>query len=245
MGSNSDLPIVGGSILNHEHFQGGAHIMPIMKALPSYEVKIKKIPEVKLEALSWFGTAITITGKDKNKILDAMDLINSKWRIYNNPALDIISKTNLQHSTTTTIVRKIKDQYVAYVLLRNNRADERYPSGIFHAHQEHHGIKSEGIGLIEAGGLFILPARLKRQFQLIEDGFAKGLSGSELLLQNKELSILSTLIKSITPNGKSIKEQITLFVNDTCKQILINTAVFKPTKEGRAAFKDFLLSLNE
>jgi UDPglucose--hexose-1-phosphate uridylyltransferase len=241
IGSNSDLPLVGGSILNHEHFQGGAHLMPMMHAKPGKEIKLKNADGVSCHILDWYNTAFIFESAHQDHLLAAIDRLITAWRIYDDASLDILSHTDVQHNTATILARYHEGRYLVYVILRNNRKSAAYPEGIFHAHPEYHHIKSEGIGLIEAGGIFILPARLKRQLHLIETGLKDNRTVDEIIKASPDLAIHRTMIERLkTHPGPDVKLQITQYVNDTCRAILDNTAVFKFDEAGRAGLTRFL-----
>lgn len=158
LGSNAPLPIVGGSILNHNHFQGGDYEFPIEK---SKVYKLIERDDFKLEILDWPVTTLRIRSKDREKLKTIGYKLMCKWDDYENQDLDIVPYTKKgKHSTTTLIIRKKDDEYLLYMSLRNNRTSEEYPKGIFHAHEEYHHIKKENIGLIEIMGMAILPSRL-------------------------------------------------------------------------------------
>lgn len=244
IGSNADLPIVGGSILNHEHYQGGNHILPMMKAKDRFIIGKSNIGTVSY--LDWYNSCIKIVSKDSQYIINSMEAIRTHWKKYNNPNLDINAfSENTSHNTITPIMRYHNNQYIAYIILRNNATSNAYPEGIFHAHQEYHNIKKEGIGLIEAMGLFILPPRLKRESEEIVDFIYNKKQISEL---NKELlphhHLIEELLKIATPKqSKSAIEKILKdYIADVCKNILINTAVFKDDSKGNIAASDFIKS---
>ena len=245
VGSNADLPIVGGSILNHEHYQGGGHLLPVFYS------KDRKVylenENVKISVLNWYNTVIRIESNDLDEVVKYSRLIFNKWISYNDESVGILSHTGeTRHSTITPIARKIGDTYSMNLILRNNRCDETHPDGIFHAHKEYHHIKQEGIGLIEAMGLFILPPRLKRQMGYIE----------EILKEDKDLSIyfdkyedlvihkemINYLVKEYGRNldELTISNAIKDYIAETCKNILINTAVFKNDELGNIALDKFM-----
>lgn len=238
IGSNSDLPIVGGSILNHEHFQGGSHLMPIMTAKVRKAYSFTTWPQVKLKELEWFNTALLLESTDKAKLMDALNAIIASWKTFDLSALDIVSKTDAQHNTATVIVKKNKDLYQVYVILRNNRTNAQYPKGIFAAHPEYHGIKSEGVGLIECMGLFILPARLKREFAELQ-----------ALVQQKQplpssLEYHRPLFNRLKAEPKTPASTIIeAYCGEVCRNILDNSAVFKRDERGEPAFKEYLHQL--
>lgn len=169
IGSNTDIPIVGGSILTHDHYQAGNHIFPIEKANNKFEITSNKYPNIRIEYLHWPLSTIKLTGS-KVDLLNAFELVKDNWYNYTNHELDIIAYgvNNERHNAITPILRKIsKDEYTLYLMLRNNRTSEQYPDGIFHPHIDLHHIKKENIGLIEAMGLAILPGRLDLELKEI------------------------------------------------------------------------------
>lgn len=234
IGSNADLPIVGGSILNHEHFQGGAHLLPMLKAKVAKEFYTLK--EVKVAKLDWYNSCLLLESKDRVALLEVADTILQTWNSYSDEENDIIAYTTERHNTITPIVRKVEDKYLLYLILRNNRTNEEYPEGIFHAHPEYHMIKKEGIGLIEAMGLFILPARLVRQFKEIEEVY--GLDDQAIVNKYPDLDIFLPMIHSL--EGKDLQKEIRDYVNNVCRNILENVGVFKNDKKGTLGFEKFI-----
>ena len=245
VGSNADLPIVGGSILNHEHYQGGLHLLPVFY---SNDRKVfYKDDEIKVSSLNWYNTVIRIEGKEISKIVDICRDIFHKWINYTDESVGIYSHTGeTRHSTITPIARKIGDTYQINHILRNNRCDEQYPDGIFHAHPEHHHIKQEGIGLIEAMGLFILPARLKRQMGYVEEILTSDDSLESYFVKYEDLDIHKAMVEELVAKfGRNLScekahEVVNDFLADTCKDILCNTAVFKNDEKGLAALDKFM-----
>ena len=164
IGSNSDLPIVGGSILNHEHYQGGKHEMPLHKAKAFEVYKCDKYPDTTVEVVDFYNSVVRISGFNRNTVQALASEVILKWKGYTDESALIIAEENgVRHNTTTTIARFLNDsRYCIEIILRNNITTDEYPDGVYHAHPEYHNIKKEGIGIIEAMGLYILPARLKR-----------------------------------------------------------------------------------
>lgn len=239
IGSNASLPIVGGSILSHEHFQGGGHKMPLHFATDRkfYDTDIN---DVKISTVNWYNSVIRITSKKSDSVYIAACRVFDAWNNYNNEECGIIAQTTQHHNAFTPIVRKENGYYILEIILRNNRTSEQFPDGIFHAHPEHHNIKKEGIGLIEAMGLFILPARLKTQTEEIK----KILMGEREYAE--DLAVHEQMINKLKArqdgflSPKEADSAITEYINETCKNILINTAVFKPDNKGLKAFDRFM-----
>lgn len=248
VGSNASLPIVGGSILNHEHYQGGAHILPLMKAKTRKEYLMNNYPHSKLYRLDWYNSAILIKSTSKEEVIALGALINKAWENYSDQDNEIINKSgDLLHNAITPSIRKIDDEYYLYLILRNNRTNDKHPDGIFHAHKEYHHIKAEGIGIIEAMGLFILPARLERQIKEIKDSLASKLSDEEILnkyptLDRRFLEMVEDLRKNY--HEETIDQEIRDYISNICKNILLNTAVYKKTTEGDRGFDKFIGGLN-
>ena len=252
IGSNASLPIVGGSILNHEHFQGGRHLMPMHSAPIAVPLHSAKYPDLEIGILDWYNSGIRFSGKDRRSVAAfAVELIEA-WKGFSCPECDILSETDgTPHNAVSPICQKIGDTYVFTVLLRNNRTDERYPDGIFHVHPEYQNIKSEGIGLIEAMGLFILPGRLKRQLDEIEDILCGKTAYDPKALESEDadLHVHRFMIEELLRSGKAVDKQeahrrVEDYVNRVCANILDNTAVFKKDANGRAGFRKFIEKLN-
>ncbi len=239
IGCNADLPIVGGSILDHEHFQGGGHMLPLLGASPKNRYATPKHPNTKLETLDFYVSCLRLSGPCKEEILDLAGKILAKWRVYDDPEnLIFHSDGEAMHNTITSLAKKEGDIYYLFLILRNNRTDETYPDGIFHAHPEYFHIKKEGIGLIEAAGRFILPARLVRQSKLIEEGLAKGQSDEQIIAENPELADFGRMIDALR-DGMSIQD----YLGDVCQNILKNVAVYKDTAKGEKGLERFLQSI--
>ena len=168
IGSNADLPLVGGSILNHDHFQGGRHIFPMEEAESTDFYQHPTFPDVEISKLKWPMSVIRLKSEDREDLVNFADKVLEKWRNYSDPELNILAFSSEEgkqkpHNTITPIARKKGEHYELDLVLRNNRRSEKYPDGIFHPHQELHHIKKENIGLIEVMGRAILPGRLKKE----------------------------------------------------------------------------------
>lgn len=248
IGSNASLPIVGGSILNHEHFQGGLHLMPMHHAKIEREYVSDRFPDLKIGILNWYNSALQIEGEDRKSVAAfAANVINA-WKKFSRPECDILCETDgTPHNAVSPICRKVNNKYVFTMILRNNRTNEQFPDGIFHVHPEYQNIKSEGIGLIEAMGLFILPGRLKRQLEDIAEILCGKSAYDEKALQdvNHPLYVHRNMIKTLLSEGLAsnmddARARCENYVNKVCAAILDNTAVFKHDETGRAGFDKFI-----
>lgn len=244
IGSNSDLPIVGGSILDHEHFQGGAKVMPMFEAKDKYVLKHRDDWKVKVSVLSWDSNVIKIESKLKSALLEKASEISEKWLNYTNEALDIIPFTGeTRHAAITPIMIKRKRNYVLYLVLRNNRTNKDYPDGIFHSHPEYHHIKKEGIGLIEQMGTFILPARLKSEFALIEKLYSDKTPQVVMEQEHPSISKHKDFITKLFKDKVKPSDFTTYsrrYMSEVCQEVLKNTACFKNDEVGNKALIDFL-----
>ncbi|MBE5734201.1 MAG: UDP-glucose--hexose-1-phosphate uridylyltransferase [Clostridiales bacterium] len=250
IGSNASLPIIGGSILNHEHFQGGEHLMPMHKAPLLKEFKSQKYPNVKVGIVDWYNSVIRLESSQKQDIKSfATDIINS-WQNYSDVDCEILSHTGeVRHNSLSPVCRKVGDKYIIDMILRNNRTSEQFPDGIFHAHPEYHNIKKEGIGLIEAMGLFILPGRLKKQLSMIADILCGQTPYNEKDIANPDnylyahRNMISEFVKEgLSKDKEQAEKRVIDRVNQVCKNILFNTAVFKNDEKGQTGFVKFLNS---
>ena len=251
IGSNAALPIVGGSILDHEHFQGGRHLMPMHRANMRKIYRSKMFPHLKIGILDWYNSVVQFEGTDREEVSAFARKVIGTWKAFDFPACGIFSHTGeTKHNACSPIVRKAGDTYVFSVILRNNRTDEQYPEGIFHVHPEHLNLKSEGIGLIEAMGLFILPPRLKRQLSAIVDilcgervydAAAVNDSANDLYVHRH---MIEELLSEGRAEGKAeAQARVRAYVSRSCASILDNTAVFKQDETGRRGFDTFMAAL--
>lgn len=248
IGSNAELPIVGGSILNHEHFQGGGHKMPMMYSKPLLEIKTHKYQDCKIEYLDWYNSVIKISSTSKQSIIEVAESIYNSWCNYSDEENDIVAYSEgKKHNTVTPIATKEGNRFSLYLILRNNRCNEEHPDGIFHAHKEYHNFKSEGIGLIEAMGMFILPARLDRQIKELAVLLNDPEFGIDAYFDShKDLEIhreMITKLHSSLGRVVTIEEGVLAIkneINKACKGILGNVAVFKVNKENLKPLQKFI-----
>jgi len=232
IGSNAELPIVGGSILNHWHFQAGKHVFPIEYAqtISSYQKE-----DVFFERLFWPLSTMRLSSNNKNILIKHVVDMYQSWLQYDNQALDIISHTDNNHQTITPIVRKKDDTYIVYIILRNNRTSEQHPYGIFHPNSSLFHIKKENIGLIEAMGLAILPGRLKDELSLIKH-ILQGETIVNPSLDKHQAWIDALKLKT----NVRLEDEVGLkFV-----EVLEDCGVFKQDVEGQEAFETFFQTLN-
>lgn len=244
IGSNADLPIVGGSILNHDHFQGGNYVFPMDKA-KSRCVLTSSVPGIKAAVVDWPMSALSIAGKDREALISLAMRVLDAWRIYSDPEREILARTSENHNTITPILRKTDSEYRLMLVLRNNRTTEEHPLGLFHPHTPLHHIKKENIGLIEVMGLFILPGRLKEELTQLE-GY---LTGEKPLKEPADFDPSFkhfAWIKELTAKtGTGLKKErarqvLNTAVADVCSQVLSDAGVFKQTEDGQKGMLAFL-----
>ena len=240
MGSNADLPIVGGSILNHDHFQGGHYTFPMDKAPIRCALKCPD-PQVEAGILDWPMSALALTGTEPARLIELADKLLCAWRNYSDPACEVYAETEGQpHNTVTPILRRVDGKYRLLLVLRNNRTSAEHPLGIFHPHAPLHHIKKENIGLIEVMGLAVLPARLKAEMAAVADALVTGadLRRSELTAKHAGWTEGFRDKYDITEdNAQTIVRRETGLV---FAQVLEDAGVYKRTPEGREAFFRFL-----
>lgn len=243
LGNNAPLPRVGGSILMHNHYQGGGYVLPMQRAGIRIPLKSKRFPKVKAGVADWYNTAIRLEGENRKEVAGLAKDIFTAWETYENAELGILPRTDEVHNTASLIARKTECGYILDIILRNNRTSEEHPGGIFHAHAEYHHIKSESIGLIEAMGLFVLPARLKRQLGEIKE-YLTGERAYDQTALGEDMKIFIPAIGRLMRGGRLSPEQAEDALRDevesACRNILGNTAVFKNDGAGTDALLGFL-----
>ncbi len=246
VGSNADLPIVGGSILSHDHFQGGHYEFAMAKAPIEKEVSFVGFDDVKAGIVKWPMSVIRLDCPDKNRLIELADKILLAWRGYTDEAAFIFAETDGEpHNTITPIARKRGDVYELDLVLRNNITTEEHPLGVYHPHAKLHHIKKENIGLIEVMGLAVLPARLKDEIAGLADAIVNGKD----LRADAELEKHADWVDEFKGNYDSITADN---VNDILQkeiglvfsQVLEDAGVYKCTEEGRAAFQKFIDTVN-
>ena len=245
LGSNADLPIVGGSILSHEHFQGGLDVFPMTKARIEGMTFFDGFPDVKVGIVKWPMPVLRLNCASADRIVDLAERITCVWRDYNDEAAGIISETDgVPHNTVTPIARRDGVRYELDLVLRNNRTTEEYPLGVFHPHPELHHIKKENIGLIEVMGLAVLPPRLRTELETLKNAI---LSGSDI---RADASIAAhadwaeELMRKHEFTAENADEILRQEVGAVFVRVLEDAAVFKRTPDGRAALQRFITSVN-
>ena len=244
--SNADLPIVGGSILSHEHFQGGCYEFPMARANVSESVIIKGYEDVEAGILNWPLSVIRIKSKDSKRLVELADHILTAWREYTDEEAFIYAYTDDEpHNTISPVARRRGEYYEMDLALRNNITTEERPLGVYHPREEYFHIKKENIGIIEVMGLAILPSRLKKEIELIKeyvldkkdirtnDEIKKHADWTDMVLKNRGNEINKDSIDDI------LKEEI----GHVFKKVLEDAGVFKNTQEGRKYFLRFIDSL--
>lgn len=245
IGSNADLPIVGGSILSHDHFQGGHYEFPMERAKLDESFTVSGYEDIVCGIVNWPLSVIRINGKSPERLTELAVRILEKWREYSDPAAEIFAETDdTPHNTITPIARRRGDLYELDLCLRNNLTTEKFPMGLYHPHPERHNIKKENIGLIEVMGLAVLPARLDRELALLEDYLADGKDIS----QNEELKKHAKWAESFAQKLKGKpKEEIRTELEDEVGKVFVkvleDAGVYKRDEKGKEAFRRFIKSI--
>ena len=250
VGSNADLPIVGGSILSHDHFQGGHHDFPMAVAEAEETFTIKGFEDVAVEKVKWPMSVIRLRGESKEKLVNLSDKILTAWRGYSDEKCEISAFTGeTPHNTITPIARKKNGSYEIDLVLRNNRTSEEYPLGIFHPHQELHHIKKENIGLIEVMGLAVLPGRLKEEMKILETLMIEK-NAVSLIRENEKVEKHADWCEEILKKyenitAENIENIIKVEIGIAFSKVLENAGVYKQDEEGKAGYRRFIEFLNK
>ncbi len=245
LGSNADLPIVGGSILSHDHFQGGNYTFAMAKAPIELPVTIPGYDDVEAGIVKWPLSVLRIRHKDENRLIDLATHVLDCWRSYTDEDAFIFACTDGEpHNTITPIARKVGDTYELDLTLRNNITTEEHPLGVYHPHAKLHHIKKENIGLIEVMGLAVLPSRLKQEMALLKDAILTGSDlGKDEVLQKHAEWVAEFLPSYPEINGENIDEILRQEIGKVFVQVLEDAGVYKCTPEGREAFLKFVKTL--
>ena len=240
-GSNADLPIVGGSILSHDHFQGGNYTFAMAKAPYDRMFTMSQWPNLNAGIVNWPMSVIRLQGKDLEEIADAADHILTNWRAYTDEAAFIFSETEgTPHNTITPIARMRGDLLELDLVLRNNITTEEHPMGVYHPHSEYHNIKKENIGLIEVMGLAILPARLKAEMALLEEAILAGKNLREDEVLEKHADWADKWMNDTELTAENIHDVVRAEIGKVFAKVLECAGVYKRTEEGNKAFDRFV-----
>ncbi|MGX6990163.1 UDP-glucose--hexose-1-phosphate uridylyltransferase [Pseudolactococcus reticulitermitis] len=243
IGSNADLPIVGGSILTHDHYQAGKYRFPMMKAAIRQDIQLKKYPEIKAGLVNWPMSVLRLQSRNKEELLTASAEILEKWQHYSDVPLQIIALTadGVQHHTVTPIARKEGETYILDLVFRDNNTSEAFPDGIFHPHPALQHIKKENIGLIEVMGLAILPPRLKAELKEVE----RYLLGQPNQIDKRHLPWAEELKKTTQVTEADVQYQVQQAVGEVFEKVLQDAGVFKDDAQGKLGFDRFIDFINE
>ena len=246
VGSNADLPIVGGSILSHEHFQGGHYRFAMESSGIRTELKFAGYEDVFAGIVNWPMSVIRLNGKDPARIADLADKILTCWRGYSDESVGVIAFSDGEpHNTITPIARRRSDNYELDLVLRCNITTQEHPLGVFHPHADKHHIKKENIGLIEVMGLAVLPSRLKGELQDLAEAIVadKDIAADEVL--SKHAAWVETLKAQYTFTADNALEIILQETGKVFAEVLEDAGVYKNTAEGKAAFQKFVDYVNQ
>ncbi len=240
VGSNADLPIVGGSMLSHDHYQGGLHTFAMAKAPIERRFDLDAFPEVSAGIVKWPMSVIRLTSAHRDQLIQAATMIHNHWQQYSDETADVRAFTDATpHHTVTPIARRVGDDYQIDLVLRDNQTSAEFPDGIFHPHPDVQHIKKENIGLIEVMGLAILPARLQTELQEVRHFL--------LSEPNQMLAMHRPWAESLQRPGitaDNVDQVIDAAVGQVFLRVLEDAGVFKRNDVGQAAFDRFTQSLN-
>ena len=245
IGSNADLPIVGGSILSHDHFQGGNYEFAMAKAPVEREFTVKGYEDVKAGIVKWPLSVIRLSCTDEKRIIDLADHILKAWRGYTDEEAYVFAETDGEpHNTITPIARKRGDMYELDLALRNNITTPECPFGLYHPHNELHHIKKENIGLIEVMGLAVLPSRLKEEMEILSDYIVDGKD----IRSNEKIEKHADWVDDFRPkypviNAENVDAVLKEEIGIVFKKVLEDAGVFKRDVKGQAAFDRFTATL--
>ena len=246
IGSNADLPIVGGSILSHDHMQGGCFEFPMERAEIDTDICFSGFEDVKAGIVKWPLSVIRLQGADAERLCLLASKILDCWREYTDEDAFILAFSDGQpHNTVTPIARRKGEDYQLDLVLRNNVTTEQYPLGVYHPHPEHHNIKKENIGLIEVMGLAVLPSRLKSELALLKEAILKGERAEDSPAIAKHAPWLAAFRDEYVFTEENTEQILREQVGKTFCRVLEDAGVYKDTAEGRSAFLKFIGYVNE
>ena len=245
VGSNADLPIVGGSILSHEHFQGGHYTFAMETAPMETPIIFRGFEDLRAGIVKWPMSVIRLTGSDPSRIADLADKILLAWRGYSDESVSVIAFSDGQpHNTITPIARRRGEDYELDLVLRCNITTSEHPLGVFHPHADKHHIKKENIGLIEVMGLAVLPSRLKQELTDLAKAAAAGMDISNDEVLRKHEAWLAELREKYTFTAENAMDILLQETGKVFAAVLEDAGVYKNTDAGRAAFLRFVHHVN-
>ena len=241
VGSNADLPIVGGSILAHDHFQGGHYTFAMEKAPVETQVCIRGYEDVETGIVKWPMSVLRLSHEDPARLVDVADRILKSWRVYSDEAVFLFAETEAEpHNTITPIARRRGSRYELDLVLRNNITTPEHPLGVYHPHAELHHIKKENIGLIEVMGLAVLPARLKEELSVLAEALAEGADLRAVARTAKHADWAEAFRGKYDITAENALDIVKKETGLVFAQVLEHAGVYKRTAEGRAAFLRFV-----
>ena len=246
VGSNADLPIVGGSILSHEHFQGGHYTFAMETAETEREIAFAGFEDVKAGIVKWPMSVIRLTGSNPDRITELADKILTCWRGYSDESVGVIAFSDGEpHNTITPIARRRGEAFELDLVLRCNITTQEHPLGVFHPHGDKHHIKKENIGLIEVMGLAVLPSRLKGELYALKDAILAGadIAADETL--GKHAAWVAELKNSYTFTEENTMDILLQETGRVFSEVLEDAGVYKNTDEGRRGFLRFVDEVNK
>ena len=246
IGSNADLPIVGGSILSHDHMQGGRYTFAMERAEIEIPLSFRDFEDITAGIVAWPLAVIRLRSNSRERLVELADKILIAWRAYSDPEANIFAETDGEpHNTITPIARRRGEDFELDLALRNNLTTEEHPLGLYHPHSEHHNIKKENIGLIEVMGLAVLPSRLKAEIELMKDAVNKKIPFTDIPELTKHAEWFSRFEHSYVFTEENTEEIIKLEIGKTFVRVLEDAGVYKTDKAGRAAFLRFVDYVNK
>jgi UDPglucose--hexose-1-phosphate uridylyltransferase len=245
VGSNADLPIVGGSILSHDHMQGGHYTFAMAKAPIEEKLSFRGFEDIEAGIVAWPMSVIRLRGTDKERLVELADKIHLAWRVYTDEAAFVFAETDGEpHNTVTPIARMNGGKFELDIVLRNNITTDEHPLGVYHPHADVHHIKKENIGLIEVMGLAVLPARLRDEIALMCDYIKSGkdFSENEDIVKHKEW--FDGIKDKYTFTAENTEDILKKEIGAVFERVLEDAGVYKRTADGKAAFLRFTDSIN-
>ena len=246
LGSNADLPIVGGSILSHDHYQGGRYTFAMAKAPIEKTYTFPGFENIKVGRVKWPMSTIRLQGEDREELADLAEKILGAWRKYSDPSVEILAETDgTPHNTITPIARRRGSLYELDLVLRNNRTTKEHPLGLFHPHAEVHHIKKENIGLIEVMGLAVLPSRLKAEMTDVEAALVAHTPAAEYgeNIQKHAEWAMDILARHPELNAENVHTIVQDEIGHVFAEVLVDAGVYKMDTAGRAGFERFLANI--